>query len=164
MVNTNEAGNQNFVIYVDVRKEMHDRHSIEISFEYIDIYRESVMFKGLRPVLEGFVVPMREDACKQEVKSHKFDCFETTYPDRSVLITIITWHIQFHAVKVSNRHVKGAYVLEARAVSRAPAIVTSRGAPCRLTIPVVKGRCAREALPHAFNIGVFKHGKETLPQ
>ena len=30
---------------------------------------------------------------------------------------------------------------------------------CRLTIPVVKGRCAREALPHAFNIGVFKYGK-----
>ena len=28
-----------------------------------------------------------------------------------------------------------------------------------LTIPVVKGRCAREALPHAFNIGVFKYGK-----
>ena len=33
---------------------------------------------------------------------------------------------------------------------------------CRLTIPVVKGRCAREALPHAFNIGVFKYGKRNL--
>ena len=30
---------------------------------------------------------------------------------------------------------------------------------CRLTIPVVKGRCAREALPHVFNIGLFKYGK-----
>ena len=30
---------------------------------------------------------------------------------------------------------------------------------CCLTIPIVKGRCAREALPHAFNIGVFKYGK-----
>ena len=30
---------------------------------------------------------------------------------------------------------------------------------CRLTIPVVKGRCAREALPHALNIGVFKYHK-----
>ena len=30
---------------------------------------------------------------------------------------------------VSNLHVKSAYVLEARAVSRAPPIVTSRGAP-----------------------------------
>ena len=27
---------------------------------------------------------------------------------------------------------------------------------CPLTIPVVKGRCARDALPHAFHIGVFK--------
>ena len=66
-------------------------------------------------------------------------------------------------MNVSNLRVKGAYVLEARAVSRAPPIVTSRGAlndgNCRLTIPVVKGRCAREALPHVFNIGVFKYGK-----
>ena len=30
---------------------------------------------------------------------------------------------------------------------------------CHLTIPVVKGRCAGEALPHAFNIGGFKYGK-----
>ena len=30
---------------------------------------------------------------------------------------------------------------------------------CRLTIPVAKGRCAHEALSHAFNIGVFKYGK-----
>ena len=30
---------------------------------------------------------------------------------------------------------------------------------CRLTIPVVKGRSAREALPQAFNIDVFKYGK-----
>ena len=29
----------------------------------------------------------------------------------------------------SNLHVKGAYVLEARTISRAPPIVTSRGAP-----------------------------------
>ena len=28
---------------------------------------------------------------------------------------------------------------------------------CRLTIPVVKGRCAHEALPRAFNISVFKY-------
>ena len=30
---------------------------------------------------------------------------------------------------------------------------------CRLTIPVVKERCARDALPHAFHIGVFKFVK-----
>ena len=30
---------------------------------------------------------------------------------------------------------------------------------CPLTIPVVKGHCDHEALPHAFNIGVFKYGK-----
>ena len=78
---------------------------------------------------------------KQEVKSrgrsprdltycsHKPECIGTTNPDRSVLITIITWHFQFHPLNVSNLHVKGAYVLEVRAVSRAPPFVTSRGAP-----------------------------------
>ena len=30
---------------------------------------------------------------------------------------------------------------------------------CRLTIPVVKGRCARDALPHTFHFGVFKFVK-----
>ena len=33
-----------------------------------------------------------------------------------------------------------------------------------LTIPVVKGRCACEALPHAFDIDVFKYGETTIPQ
>ena len=61
--------------------------------------------------------------------SHAPSCIGTTNPDRSVLITIITWHFQFHPVDVNNLCVKGAYVLEARAVSRAPPIVTSRGAP-----------------------------------
>ena len=32
-------------------------------------------------------------------------------------------------MNISNLHIKGAYVLEVRAVSRAPPIVTSRGAP-----------------------------------
>ena len=27
---------------------------------------------------------------------------------------------------------------------------------CRLTMPVGKGRCARDALPHTFHVGVFK--------
>ena len=27
---------------------------------------------------------------------------------------------------------------------------------CRLTIPVVKGRCVRDGLPHVFHIGVFE--------
>ena len=61
---------------------------------------------------------------------------------------------QFHPVNVSNRHVKGAYVLEARAVLRH--VVPLNDGNCRLTIPVAKGRCARDTLPHAFHIGVFE--------
>ena len=96
--------------------------------------------------------------------SHKPVRIGTTIPERSVLITIITWRLQFHPVNVSNLHVKGVYVLEARAVSRAPPIVYVTWCPlndgnCRLIIPIVNGRYAREALPHAFNIGGFEYGK-----
>ena len=96
-------------------------------------------------------------------RSHKSECIGTTNSDRSVLITIITWHFQFHPAKVSNLHEEGAYVLEARAVSRALPllrhVVPLNDGNCRLTIPVVKGRRARDALPHVFHIGVFKFVK-----
>ena len=38
-------------------------------------------------------------------------------------------------------------------------IVPLNDGNCRLTIPFVKGRCAREALPDAPYIGVFEYGK-----
>ena len=57
-------------------------------------------------------------------RGHDIECIGKTNPDRSVLITIITWHFQFHPVNVSNLLVKGTYVLETRAVSPAPPIVT----------------------------------------
>ena len=31
---------------------------------------------------------------------------------------------------------------------------------CRLTMPVVKGHCAHDMLPHTFNIGMFKSFKK----
>ena len=94
------------------------------------------MIKGLRPILEGFVVQCTRARAKREVKSLTYcsqmpECIGTTKPDRSVFITIITRHFQTHPVNVSNINVKGAYVLEARAASRVPPIVTSRGAPKR---------------------------------
>ena len=38
-------------------------------------------------------------------------------------------------------------------------VVPFKDGNCCLIIPVVKGRCACEVLPHAFNIGVFKYCK-----
>ena len=38
-------------------------------------------------------------------------------------------------------------------------VVPLKDGNCRLTLPVVEGRCAREALSHAFNIGMFKCDK-----
>ena len=48
--------------------------------------------------------------------SRKPECIVTTNPDRSVLITIITWHFQFHLVNVSNFQLK--YEYRARSESR----------------------------------------------
>ena len=42
--------------------------------------------------------------------SHKPECIGTTNPDRSVLITILTWQFPFNPVNVSNLHVKGTFV------------------------------------------------------
>ena len=60
--------------------------------------KECESIKGLRPVLEGFVVTMHEGECETGSQiprdltycSHKPECNVTTNPDRSVLITIIT--------------------------------------------------------------------------
>ena len=41
--------------------------------------------------------------------SHKPECIVTTNPDRSVLITIITWHFQFCPVNVSILYLKYEY-------------------------------------------------------
>ena len=48
--------------------------------------------------------------------SHKPECIVTTNPDRSVLITIITWHFRFRPVNVSILHLK--YDYRARSESR----------------------------------------------
>ena len=87
------------------------------------------MIKGLRPVLEGFVVTMHEGACETGSQipralarkdltycSHKPECIVTTNPDRSVLITIITWHFEFRPMNVSILHLKYNYC--ARSESR----------------------------------------------
>ena len=104
--------------------------------------------KGLRPVLEGFCPNARRHVRNRKSNpegvsprdltycSRKPECIGTTNPDRLVLITIITWHFQFHPVTW-----------------------------CPLTTGIVASQypssrdTAREALPQAFNIGVFEYGK-----
>ena len=69
-----------------------------IEYKFLYLMAIEYIFKGLRPVLEGFVVPLHEGACKT-------------------------------GSQIPRALARGAYVLEVRAVSRAPPIVTSRGAP-----------------------------------
>ena len=83
------------------------------------------LFKGLRPLLEGFVVTMHEGACETGSQIPRalarwiwrtVCTSPTTNPDRSVLITVITWHFQFRPVNFSILYWK--YDYRARSESR----------------------------------------------
>ena len=90
-------------------------------FVNIFIYHMCLRFKGLRPILgdychnaRGYVRNRKWDPKAVRPSdltycSHKPACIVTTNPDRSVLITIITWHFQFHVVNVSILHLKYKY-------------------------------------------------------
>ena len=80
------------------------------------------IFKGLRPVLEGFVDTMHEGPCEtgsqipralargiwRTVRTSPSALWQQTPPE-PVLITIITWHFQFRPVNVSILHLKYDY-------------------------------------------------------
>ena len=85
--------------------------------------------KGLRPVLEGFVVTMHEGACEtgsqipralargiwRTVRTSSSALWQQTPPE-PVLITNITWHFQFRPMNVSILHLN--YEYRARSESR----------------------------------------------
>ena len=88
-----------------------------------------LLLKGLRPVLEGFGVTQctrahaNSKSNPEAVRpwdltycSHKPECIVVVKPDRSVLITIKTWHFQFHPANISILHLK--YEYGARSKSR----------------------------------------------
>ena len=114
------------------------------------------LLKGLRPVLEGFVVTMHEGACEtgsqipralaQGIWRTVRTSIVTTNPDRSVLITIITWHFQFRPVNVSILHLKDDY--RARSKSRFACYSHCYVTRCPLTTGIVASQCpsARDAL------------------
>ena len=120
--------------------------------------------KGLRlEGPEGFVVAMYESACEQEVRtesvspmnltycSHKPDCIVTTNPDRFLILASECRHSPF---KLRIRCSKGEmFCMLPPLLGHA---VPLDDGNCRLSMPVVKGRCTHDAPPHTFNKGVFK--------
>ena len=110
---------------------------------------------GSRKSNPGVVRPRDLTYC-----SHKPECIVTTNHDIPVLILIITWHFHFHLVNVSTHQLR--YVYRAQSEMRFTSysdyhhVVSLTEGNCPLTILVIKGRCARDALPHFCNIGEFK--------
>ena len=81
--------------------------------------------------------------------------------DRLVLITIITWHFQFHPVNVSILRLK--YEFRARSKSRLLCYFNCYVTWCPLMMGIVASQypssrlhCACDTLPHSFNIDVFE--------
>ena len=126
-----------------------------------DLYSTGVLddiYKGFRPVLRGGCCHNARGCVRNRTSnpeddksrdltycSHKPGCIVTANPERSVLITIITWNLQFHLVNVNILHWKYKYGARSE----------SRFAWC-LTMPVGKGRCTCDALPYTLDIVVFK--------
>ena len=128
------------------------------------------MFKGLRPVLVGFVVTMHEGACKTGSQIAGFDVLfaqaQVHCDNKPRQIGLnhnynMTFSISPH--EFYYLHVKAHmcskwepfHVL----LPLLCHVVPLNDVNCCLTIPVVKGHCALKVLPHAFNIGMFKYGK-----
>ena len=100
--------------------------------------------------------------------SHKPECIVTTNPNRSVLITIIAWHFQFSPpecwycpfeIRIWCLKQEPFHML----LPLLRHMVPLNDRNCRLTMPVIKGRAALDALHHAFDIGVFKTVKKNSP-
>ena len=94
------------------------------------------------------------------------ECIVTTNPDRSVLITIITWHFQFRPMNVNTLHLK--YECRARSESRVACYSHCYVTLCPLTTGTVASQfpssrdaalVTRYLTPH---VGVFKFVKTML--
>ena len=102
---------------------------LQMTFPNAFTREKMFLSKGLRPVLEVFVVTIHEGRVRNRKSnpegvsprdmtycSHKPEWMVTTNPNRSVLITIITWHFQFYPVNFSILHLN--YEHRARSESR----------------------------------------------
>ena len=119
--------------------------------EPFHFHAQCSFFKGLRPVLEGRVRNRKSNPKGVSPRdltycSHKPECIVTTNPDRSVLITIITWHFQFRPVNVSILYLKDDY--RARSESRFACYSHCYVTWCPLTTGIVASQCpsARDAV------------------
>ena len=131
-------------------------------------------FKRLRPVLEGFVVTMHEGVCEtgsQIPRALARGIWRTVCTSPSALwqqtrqiglnhdynmtfsIAPHTHECQYSPLKIRTSCSKWEPFCELLPLLLH--VVPLNDGNCRLTIPVIKGRCARDALPQAFHIAMF---------
>ena len=132
-------------------------------FLFFTFIYNTLLFKGLRPVLEGFVVTMHEGACKtgsqiwRTVRTSPSALWQQTRQiglnhDYNMTFSILPLECKFSSIKIRISCSKREPFRVLLPLLRHVVPLNDRN--CRLTIPVVRGRCARDALPHAFHIGV----------
>ena len=124
------------------------------------------ILKGLRPILGGFVVTVHEGAC------------ETGSQIPNILFAQARGHCDNKPRQIGLNHdYNMTFSISPRECYYSPLkirlscskqepfrvllpllrhVVPLNDGNCRVTMPVGKGRCAGDALPHAFHIGVFK--------
>ena len=133
----------------------------------------SLLLKGLRLVLDGFVVTMHEGACETGSQIPRalarvlFPQAQVHWDNKPRQIGLnpdynMTFSISPRVCLYSSLKIRISYSKREPFRVLFPLlrhVVPLNDGNCRLTIPVIKGRCARDALPHAFHIGVFKFVK-----
>ena len=119
----------------------------------------------IKVVLVGFVVTMHEETCQQKVlfarawvhcsnKTRQID-FNQNY---NMTFLILPCECRYSPLK---RRIYYSMWEPLRVLlPLLHDVVPLNNGNCRLTTPVVKGRCARDAEPYTFNFGVFKSGKK----
>ena len=141
-------------IYVEKWYKMHEIYI----FIFPQINSAWEGFKGLRPVLEGFCCHnawgcVRNRKSNPEADrprdltycSHKPECIVTASPDRLVLITVITWHFQFHIMNVSILHLRYEYGARSKSCFACYSLCYVMWCPLAMGIVISQCPLARDA-------------------
>ena len=144
---------------------------------YVITIEAVTLVVGLRPALEGFVVTMHEGACEtgSQIPTAQPEGFDVLFAQAQVHCDNKPWQIGL------NHNYNMTFLISPHGCPYSPLkwqSSRSKRQPFRVLLPllrhvaplsdgkllshnaVVKGRCARDAIPWTFHIEVFKCGQD----